>query len=457
MTTTEVPTDRLGANYYKLMAASTISNLGDGIGVIAYPWLASAVTRNPILIAGVAAAQRLPWLLFTLPAGVITDRNDRRRLMVGSNVVRAFLTLGVAAAVMLRQDSLPSPDQAAAGEVLGTNVGLYLMIVVATMLLGMAEVLYDNSAQTFMPAIVSQPNLEKANGRLWSVEMVANQFLGPPLAGVLLLLAFSLPFYVDAATFAVSAALIAAIAATPRVRTKPAAAADADADAGSGTVISGWVGEAKQGFVWLWRHPLLRPLAISLGLFNLLSNGVFAVMVLFAQEVLQTGSTEFALLMTGGAAGGVVGGWAASSLADRFGDGPSLWIAVAVNGAMTVVAGLVSRWPIVWLTFAVSTVFAVLWNVITVSFRQTVIPDELLGRVNSVYRLFGWGMIPIGAIVGGLIVTVSESFGWTRELSLRMPFLVLGVGHLLLLAYAAPRLTSAKFAAARIEARAEPT
>ena len=95
MTTTEVPTDRLGANYYKLMAASTISNLGDGIGVIAYPWLASAVTRNPILIAGVAAAQRLPWLLFTLPAGVITDRNDRRRLMVGSNVARAFLTLGV--------------------------------------------------------------------------------------------------------------------------------------------------------------------------------------------------------------------------------------------------------------------------------------------------------------------------------------------------------------------------
>ncbi len=446
MTTTELVQDRLGANYYKLMAASTISNLGDGIGVIAYPWLASAVTRNPVLIAAVAAAQRLPWLLFTLPAGVITDRNDRRRLMVGSNVVRAFLTVGVAATVMLRQDSLPSPDEAAAGEVVGTDVGLYLVIIAATMLLGMAEVLYDNSAQTFMPAIVSQPNLEKANGRLWSVEMVANQFLGPPLAGVLLLVAFSLPFYIDAATFAVSAALISAIATTPRVRAKPAA-----------DLTSGWVGEAKEGFVWLWHHPLLRPLAISLGLFNLLGNGVFAVLVLFAQEVLATSSTEFALLMTGGAVGGVIGGWSAARLARMFGDGPSLWIAVAVNGVMTTVAGLVSLWPIVWVTFAVSTVFAVLWNVITVSFRQTVIPDDLLGRVNSVYRLFGWGMIPIGAIVGGLIVTVSESFGGGRELSLRMPFLVLGLGHILLLAYAAPRLTSAKFAAARIEAGAEPT
>jgi len=445
--------ERLGANYYKLMAASTISNLGDGIGVIAYPWLASAVTRNPILIAGVAAAQRLPWLLFTLPAGVITDRNDRRRLMVGSNVVRAFLTLGVAAAVMLRQDSLPSPDEAAAGEVVGTDVGLYLVIVAATMLLGMAEVLYDNSAQTFMPAIVSQPNLEKANGRLWSVEMVANQFLGPPLAGVVLLVAFSLPFYIDAATFAVSAALIAAIATTPRVRARP----PAGSGSGDKEVGVGWVGEAKEGFAWLWRHPLLRPLAISLGLFNLLGNGVFAVLVLFAQEVLDTSSTEFAVLMTGGAVGGVVGGWSAARLARLFGDGPSLWIAVAVNGAMTTAAGLVSQWPIVWVTFAVSTVFAVLWNVITVSFRQTVIPDDLLGRVNSVYRLFGWGMIPIGAIVGGLIVTVSESFGGGRELSLRMPFLVLGLAHVLLLAYAAPRLTSAKFAAARIEAGAEPT
>ena len=442
----------LGSNYYKLMAASAISNLGDGIGVIAYPWLASAVTRNPILIAGVAAAQRLPWLLFTLPAGVITDRSDRRRLMVGSNVIRAVLTLGVAVAVMMRQGSLPSPDEAASGDVAGTDLGLYLVIVIATLFLGMAEVLYDNSAQTFMPSIVAQPNLEKANGRLWSVEMVANQFLGPPLAGVLLLVAFSLPFYLDAATFAVSAALIAAIATTPRARAKPVAP-DGTSVADSG----GWVSEAKEGFVWLWRHPLLRPLAISLGMFNLLGNGIFAVLVLFAQEVLDTSSTEFALLMTAGAFGGVIGGWAASSLARLLGDGPALWVSIAVNGTMTIIAGLVSQWPIVWITFAVSTVFAVLWNVITVSFRQTVIPDELLGRVNSVYRLFGWGMIPIGAIVGGLIVTVTETIVGDRELSLRMPFLVLGLAHVLLFAYAAPRLTTAKFAAARIEAGAEPT
>src|SRR5262245_59218006 len=101
----------LGPSYRKLFTATTISNLGDGVGVIAYPWLATAVTRNPLLIAVVAVVQRLPWLLFTLPAGVITDRNDRRRLMVGADTVRFFLTGVLGLAVLARSGVLPSPDQ----------------------------------------------------------------------------------------------------------------------------------------------------------------------------------------------------------------------------------------------------------------------------------------------------------------------------------------------------------
>ena len=97
---------RLSPNYFKLFWASTISNLGDGIGLIAYPWLASAVTRNPLLISMVVVVQRLPWLLFSLPAGVITDRHDRKRLMVTSNTIRAIVTIGIAAIVMARQGAL---------------------------------------------------------------------------------------------------------------------------------------------------------------------------------------------------------------------------------------------------------------------------------------------------------------------------------------------------------------
>ena len=111
MTTSATSPTRLGRSYQKLFGASTISNLGDGVGQLAYPWLASAVTRNPMLVALIAVAQRLPWLVFSLPAGVITDRHERRWLMVLSNAARAVVTLGVALLVLGQGDALPSPDR----------------------------------------------------------------------------------------------------------------------------------------------------------------------------------------------------------------------------------------------------------------------------------------------------------------------------------------------------------
>ncbi|NNE94910.1 MAG: MFS transporter, partial [Acidimicrobiales bacterium] len=204
------PATPLGLAYWRLFTASVISNVGDGIGTIAYPWLATAVTRNPLLIAMVAVVQRLPWLIVSLPAGVITDRVDRRNLMVQANVARGVLTTVVAFFVLSRQGSLPGPDEVEsfAGS---TDGVLYGLILLATLLLGTAEVLYDNTNQTILPSIVDQPNLEKANGRMWSAEQVANTFIGPPLGALLLVAAFSVPFFVDAGTFFVSAALIATL------------------------------------------------------------------------------------------------------------------------------------------------------------------------------------------------------------------------------------------------------
>ena len=140
----------LGVNYRRLFAASTIANLGDGIGLIAYPWLATAITRDPFLIALVAVMQRLPWLLFSLPAGVITDRYERRTLMAWSNVARSFLALIVACVVLGAQGSLPDVDQIADGSLtFETNVGLYIVLLVATLLVGVTEVVHDNAAQTY--------------------------------------------------------------------------------------------------------------------------------------------------------------------------------------------------------------------------------------------------------------------------------------------------------------------
>ncbi len=309
------PKRQLGPSYYKLFSASTISNLGDGVGLIAYPWLASAVTRNPILIALVAVAQRLPWLVFTLPAGVITDRHDRRTLMIWSNTARTVLTLAVAFAVLNRQGTLPGPDVVADETIaIPTNMILYGVIILATLLMGIAEVLYDNSAQTFMPSIVHTEQLEKANGRMWSAELVTNTFIGPPLGALLIAVSFSLPFFADAASFAVSAALIALI---PRGR--PAAVDDAPER-------RPWRAEVAEGFRWLWHHELLRPMAIILGCLNALGMVTGSILILYGQEVLDTSPTAFAVLTTGGAIGGIIGGWTASSVSKRLGTGPSLWL-----------------------------------------------------------------------------------------------------------------------------------
>ena len=429
----------LGGNYFKLFGASTISNLGDGIGTIAYPWLASAVTRDPILIAMVFVVQRLPWLLFSLPAGVITDRVNRRWLMVVANTARTVLTLAVAFVVLGRQNSLPSPDELDAIVGLPTDMALYLVVLLATLLLGIGEVLYDNAAQTFMPAIVHAEQLEKANGRLWGAELVANTFAGPPLGALLIAAAFALPFFVDAATFAVSAALVALIPVTKR------------AGASEPTERKPWRDELMEGFRWLWGHELLRPMAIILGMLNALGMMTAAALVLFAQEVLHTTATEFALMGTGAALGGVVGSWTASGVSKRIGSGPSLWLTLVGGGVTTFAIGLVSNWVLVWLFFGIFMAVATLWNVITVSLRQTIIPDHLLGRVNSVYRFFAWGMMPIGTALGGVIVWFTDLFG-SRELALRMPWFVAGALHFVLFAFAAPKLTTAKIEAARAAA-----
>jgi MFS family permease len=445
--TTDLPagprSGRLGRNYYRLFSASTISNLGDGIGVVAYPWLASAITRNPLLIALVAVVQRLPWLLFSLPAGVITDRYSRRTLMLWSNAARGAVTLFVAFVVLARQGALPAPDAVAdAATVITTDAMLYALVLAATLLLGIGEVLYDNSAQTFMPSIVHADDLEKANGRLWSMEQVANTFAGPPLAALLIAVSFSLPFFVDAATFVVSAILIAGIG-DPRSRSASATPRRSERRP--------WKVELAEGFRWLWSHELLRTLAIVLGLLNMLGMMSTATFVLFGQEVLGTSPTEFAILGTSGAVGGIVSGWTASAVARRIGAGPSLALTLLGGGTFSIAIGLMSWWPAVWLLLGAFVFVGVLWNVITVSFRQTVIPDHLLGRVNSVYRFFGWGMMPIGAALGGLIVVLAEQVA-SREVAQRLPWLIAGILTIALFVYAGPRLTTARFAEARAAA-----
>ena len=158
--------------------------------------------------------------MFTLPAGVITDRNDRRLLMTRRQR-RPLRAHGLRRRRRVRPPRTPCRRPTPSSRSSAPRPLLYLLLLGATLLLGVCEVLYDNSAQTFMPALVADEHLERANGRLYSAELVANQFVGPPLAGLLLAVGFALPFVVDAGTFAASAALVFSIAVSRTARAPP--------------------------------------------------------------------------------------------------------------------------------------------------------------------------------------------------------------------------------------------
>jgi MFS family permease len=435
------PESKLGKNYWKLWSATAISNLGDGVSIVAYPWLASAVTRSPMLIALAAMMGRLPWLLFTLPAGVITDRYDRKKIIIAMDIFRSLLTLTVATILLFFGASLPDLDSLTEVKELATNWPLYAMILISALLFGTAEVLRDNASQSFLPAVVDKANFERANGRLYSAEFVMNSFIGPPLGTLLIGIGIYLPFYFDATTFFIGAVLIWAIA-TIRQERPPS-----DQRVEQKGKIN-FITEIKEGLAWLWQHRLLRSMAIILGLLNFVGAIATTLFILFAQEILSTSVLVFAILVSSGAVGGIIGGVLAPKISQRLGSGRALALSLFMIPLTVLVVGLSSHWSIVWVMTALSTIMAVLWNVITVSLRQSIIPTFILGRVNSVYRFFAWGSIPLGmAFAGGLVLLFSELF--SREWALRSPYLVAAAGGFLLFLYGRSHLTTAKIDAAR--------
>ena len=409
----------LGPRYRKLWTASAVANLGDGVFQVAVALLAVHLTRSPLLISGVAFAARLPWLFLALPAGAWADRWDRRLTMLRMNVVRVVALGGLAAAV--------AADAASIG-----------LLYAVALVLGCAEVLFDTSAQTMMPAVVeSKDDLSTANGRLFAAETVLNQFVGPPLGGLVVAASMALAIGSSAALYAVATLALALLTGSFRTaRSGPAMSLRAD---------------IAEGLRYLARHRLLRTLALLLGGMNLLSSAQFAIFVLFAVSDDRTfglGLSEagVGLLLTSGAIGGLIGSFVAAPVERAIGRARVLALVIVVGGAALAAPAVSPTVPIAVVSGAAFSIAGVMWNVITVSLRQRVIPDELLGRVNSGYRLLGWGTIPLGAALGGF---VGEVFG------LRAVFWLAGIGNLLLLAPLLAVVTDDAIAAAEADADSE--
>lgn len=385
---------------------------------MALPLVAADLTRDATTVAGVTIAMRLPWLLFALVAGALVDRWDRRHVMWITDIFRAALVAMLGAAVM-------------------TDNHTIWMIYAIGFALGVAETMFDNASQTILSSIVREDQLQFANGRLMAAETITNSFVGPPLGGFLVAAAASVPFWLDSASYLAAAALVASIGGSFRASHSTNSPQDARRPA------TGIGSEIAEGVRWLWANSLLRILALLLGLMNLWFMAGFSVLVLFSQDILGLNELGFGLLATAMAAGSVIGGLMAGRLAKQFGTGPLLLLG-SFGTALTqlAIAPLSNAWLVA--TALGGAGFAgVVWNVITVSLRQSVIPDHLLGRVNSVYRFLGWGGMPIGALIGGLL---ASGYG------LRAPFWVGGVVLLVASTAASPKLLAAERLLARDDA-----
>jgi MFS family permease len=382
----------LGRRYWTLWGSSALGNLGDGIFQLALGLLAVELTRSPALVAGVALAARLPWLFLALPAGAIADRVDRKQTMVLATIAR----VGLLGALTL---------------VYATDVASIGWLYVVALGLGVAEVFFDTSSQTMMPAVVDKDDLSTANGRLFAVEMVMNQFVGPPLGGLLVAISAVAALASSSVIYGAAAVLLLLLRGVYRTRRT--------------TPPAGMRTDIAEGIRYLWRHRVLRTLALLLGSMNLLASAQMAVYVLYATSStygLGLSDEGVGLLFAVTAAGALAGSLITGRVESRLGRTTVLTLSVVLLGVQLLVPGL-TRNVVIVAAAGLLTAGVTMWNVVTVSLRQRIIPDHLLGRVNSAYRLLGWGSMPVGAAIGGLI---GEAFG------VRAVFLVTGALSLLM-------------------------
>jgi MFS family permease len=350
------------------------------------------VTRDPVLVAGLTTFAFLPWLLFALPSGALVDRVDRRYAMSAANAVRALSSGTLVLLTVLHAGSVPA---------------LYAV----AFLLGTAETVYDSATRALLPQVVGRRDLDRANGLLTVEETLGQQFLGAPLGSALFAVAVALPLAVNAAGFAVAAVLVLAVpgAYRPARPEEPSSVRRDMAD----------------GVRWLARHRLLRGLTLISAATALVQSMGTGVLVLYVLEVLRLPAGAFGLVLLGAGLGGLLGGLITPPLTRRLGRARMLTggavVAAVAEGALAVTSsGVVAT-----VLGAVSAAGVMVWNVLTMSLRQSLIPEAAFGRVQGAYRTLVWGGIALGSLAGGAVA---------HAIGLRALFAVIGAGLLVLAA-----------------------
>jgi MFS family permease len=361
---------RLGSGFRTLLASSWTSNVGDGIALAAGPLLVASKTDQEFLVALAALLQWAPPFLFGLWAGALTDRLDRRLIIITVDSLRAVVVVLLAVAIAV--DAAP-----------------VVLVLVAMFLLGTAEVFVDNTAQTLLPMLVQRDDLALANARIQTGFVTVNQLAAPPLGAFLFTVGQAIPFAAQGVVGLLAVVLIARLR-LPAHRRSPEEEAPVWHD-------------IVEGFRWVWHHAAVRTLVLTILIFNVTFGAAWSVLVLYATEHLGLGSVGFGLITTVSALGGLLGTVGYGWLTRRISLGNLMRIGLVIETATHLVLAITTSPYVALPMFFVFGAHAFVWGTTSITIRQRAVPTALQGRVGAVNLMGVFGGLVVGAAIGGLL------------------------------------------------------
>ena len=379
----------LGHDFTRIWSASLITNLVDGVLRLAAPLLAVSLTQDPVLIGALTALGLLPWLFFAIPIGAMVDRFDRRKALILGNGLRAVIALFIAFAVSQG------------------FINIWLLLI-SVFFFGICEVLVDTTSQAALPQILDKSNYERGNSRLQISEVIVSQFAGAPLGGLIYAISIALPFFFSTTGFILAGLLILLFPFENEINARKKGEIEQER--------LGLKGDIKFALNYLYQDKQIFSIVVIttlLGFFYSLSN---AIAPLFILKELNVPPALFGVVLAIGGVGALIGSIAAPMASRYLGRGRALAINVFFASLLVIFIGLS---PNAYFFVAVSVLIGFtisVWNILLMSLYQSLIPPELYGRIHGARRTIVWGLMPMGALLGGVIARGG----------LRLPFLIGG-------------------------------
>jgi len=364
---------RLGTGFRRLLASSWSSNLGDGFAFAAGPLLVASQTDDAFLVAMAATLQWLPHLLFGLHAGALSDRLDRRRMVIAADVLRMLLLGALAASIVT-------------GSV---SIGAVLLLL---FLMSTAEVFADNASHTLLPMLVDRQDLALANARIMAGFVTVNQLVGPPIGAALFAVGMALPFVGQAILVGFAALLVSRITLPPHGRDPAATSSIGD--------------EIAEGWRWVRGHAAVRTLVLTIFIFNITYGAAWSVLVLYSSERLGLGEVGFGFITTVIALGGVLGTMGYGRITAHISLADLMRIGLVIETFTHLGLALTTSPLVAMPIFFVFGAHAFVWGTTSNAIRQRAVPLALQGRVGSVNNVGTFGGLVMGSVLGGLLAQV---------------------------------------------------